>query len=127
MHRILILLIGLVWLLNGIWAKLLGGVPRHEAIVARFFGNADATIITPVIGISEAALGIWWLAGYQRRTNALLQLVAIIGMNTLESIYASDLLLWGRWNAAWSALLCVAIAYTAFFAPKKRTAYVIVS
>lgn len=28
-------LIALVWLVNGLWCKVLGHVPRHEAIVAR--------------------------------------------------------------------------------------------
>ncbi|RYY41495.1 MAG: hypothetical protein EOO08_01765 [Chitinophagaceae bacterium] len=127
LRRFLTLSIGLVWLLNGIWAKLLQGVPRHPAIVARFFGSASAPALTSLIGIGEAIIGIWWLSGFQRKTNALLQIGCIICMNTLEALFAEDLLLWGRWNALWGALLCVAIAFTAFARRTKPTAHAVLS
>jgi uncharacterized membrane protein YphA (DoxX/SURF4 family) len=109
-YLILRICIAAVWLLNGVWAKLLGAVPRHQAIVARFFGAPAALWMTPVIGVAETLMAVWILTGYKRRLNAALQIAIVATMNTLETIFARDLLLWGGWNAVWAALLCVIIA-----------------
>ncbi|GAB4093232.1 DoxX-like family protein [Flaviaesturariibacter terrae] len=111
LHRIVRIFIAFVWLVNGLWAKLLHAVPRHEAIVARFVGTDAAPLLTRLIGAAEIVMGLWWLSGYRRRANTILQLIVVATMNTLEAIFARDLLLWGPWNAAWAALFCGLVAW----------------
>jgi hypothetical protein len=46
-YRVLLVAIALVWLANGLLCKVLGLVPRHEAIVARILGpHAASPLIT---------------------------------------------------------------------------------
>lgn len=113
-YYILRFLIALVWLVNGAWAKLAGGVPRHEAIVARILGNEFAHAMTLAIGISEILMGFWIISGYKSRENAWIQAMVILTMNTIEFIFASDLLLWGKLNALWAALLVFIILLNEF-------------
>ncbi len=58
-YKILIYLIAATWLINGLVCKLLNLVPRHQLIVARFFGNEYAPILTKAIGVSEIVMAVW--------------------------------------------------------------------
>jgi hypothetical protein len=91
--------ISLVWLLNGLFCKILHRVPRHELIVARILGAGIAPIATIVIGILETAMGIWILSRIKARLCAITQIIVVLSMNALEFILAPDLLLFGRVNA----------------------------
>ncbi|WP_291728389.1 DoxX-like family protein [Bernardetia sp.] len=55
--------IGLVWLINGFFAKVLHLVPRHELIVQTIFQDIidaeSAFYLTKFIGFSEIILAIW--------------------------------------------------------------------
>jgi hypothetical protein len=82
-----------VWIVSGLGFKLLGWVPRHEAIVAVFFGSALAGPLTKAIGLAEAGLGLWILAARSPRTCAATQTLAIVAMNSLEIAFARELLL----------------------------------
>jgi hypothetical protein len=82
-----------VWMINGLVAKLLGFVPRHEAIVARFFGEASAPILTRLIGLGEIAMALWIITGRKRLWCASTQCFLIVTMNVLELWRARDLLL----------------------------------
>lgn len=86
-------LLATVWLLNGLGAKLLGLVPRHRDIVARFVGDASALSLTRLIGLGEISMAIWIASGRSRRACAATQLVVIATMNVLELVWAHDLLL----------------------------------
>lgn len=79
--------------MNGLGAKLLGLVPRHQLIVARFFGEANSLGMTRLIGLAEISMALWIISGSQRRLCALAQAVIIIAMNSLEIWRACDLLL----------------------------------
>ena len=94
------------WLGNGLYAKLLGRVPRHERIVARVLGPAYAAPLTRAIGAGEVALAAWIVGGAHPRTTAALQVGLVATMNALEAARARDLLLWGRTNAAFAAAFC---------------------
>ncbi len=83
----------MVWLVSGVGFKLLGWVPRHEAIVAVFFGTGSAGPLTKSIGLAEAALGLWILSGRLPRTCAAVQTCGILVMNSLEIAFARSLLL----------------------------------
>lgn len=83
----------LVWIVSGFGFKFLGWVPRHESIVAVFFGPALARPLTKAIGLSETALGLWILTGRLPRTCAAAQTLGILAMNALEIAFARRLLL----------------------------------
>jgi hypothetical protein len=50
---ILTISISLVWLINGLYCKVLNFVPRHEMIVSRILGEEYSFIFTKTIGFSE--------------------------------------------------------------------------
>jgi len=114
MPRTLSYLIALVWLVNGLFCKLLHFVPRHEAIVARILGPEHAPLLTRLIGLGEIGMAVWVVSGVARRWCAGAQIALILSMNTLEAVLAPDLLLWGRGNAGFAALFCLLIYGHAF-------------
>jgi len=85
--------VGAVWLVFGVYYKLLRQVPRHERIVARVLGARVAPVLTRVIGAGEAAIAVWMFSGIALPLCVGLQTVLIASMNTLELRYARDLLL----------------------------------
>lgn len=85
--------IGAVWVFHGLYSKLLGGIPRHQQIVARVLGNRHAGLATKAIGFGELALGVWAFSGYERVGCATVQTVALVAMNALEIARAGDLLI----------------------------------
>lgn len=94
--------IALVWLINGLFAKILNLVPRHELIVQTIFQDflslEISFYLTKFIGISEIILAIWILSGYKRRLIAILQIILVLTMNIMEFVLVEDLLLFGKWN-----------------------------
>ena len=108
--------IALVWLANGLFAKVLNLVPRHTEIVASILGPAYARPLTIFIGLSEIAMAVWIVLDRQRKPTAILQIAIILTMNTLESILVPELLLWGYLNPVFAALFCILIYYHAFIA-----------
>jgi hypothetical protein len=86
-------LIGGIWIYHGLYSKLLNGIPRHQQIVARVLGQNFARPATRLIGVLELILGIWAITGIESFACAIVQTAAILGMNTLEIIFAGDLLI----------------------------------
>ena len=113
-HKISNILIAMVWLVNGLLCKLLNLVPRHEMIVARILGNSRAGLLTKLIGAAETLMAIWILSRIKPRLNSIFQIVIIAVMNCIEFVLAPDLLLWGRFNAAFALLFIVFIYYNGF-------------
>lgn len=113
-------LLAAIWLSNGLLCKVLGLVPRHEAIVAHILGDAHSHLLTVAIGWSEVGMAIWILSGWRYRWCAAAQIAVIAAMNLLEFVLVPDLLLWGRWNAMFALLLIVFIYWTAFSAHVQR-------
>lgn len=56
---VLTLATAVVWLLFGIWFKVLGLVPRHRLIVAAVVGESGAGPLTVLIGVAETAMALW--------------------------------------------------------------------
>ncbi|MGX7667988.1 DoxX-like family protein [Flavobacterium pedocola] len=111
-------LIVMVWFCNGFFCKVLNLVPRHEQIVAVFFGKDMAREMTFLIGFSEILMAVWIFSGIHSKLNTRLQ-IAIIGlMNVLELIFASDLLLWGRWNIIFAVCFMIFLYYREFVESK---------
>lgn len=102
----LTILISLVWLINGLFSKMLNLVPRHQLIVARILGEDHAEVITKVIGLLEILMCVWILSGIKSRLCTLIQIVIVLTMNIIEFIIVPDQLLFGKLN------LLIAIAFT---------------
>ena len=114
LHKILIILISLTWLLNGLFCKVLNFVPRHQRIVARILVDDYSTTLTILIGLLEVVMAIWVVFKFKSRLNSIIQIFLVMTMNILEFIFAPDLLLWGRLNLVFALLFAGIIYYNAF-------------
>ena len=103
MQRSLRLLIGLVWLANGLFCKVLGGVPRHREIVGTILGEDHAGILTVCIGCGEILIALWIWSGRYPVICGWLQIILVLTMNLIEQVTTPGLLLWGPWNFLWAA------------------------
>lgn len=113
-NRIVTYFIAGVWLVNGLFCKVLNLVPRHQEIVARILGEEHAGFFTKAIGFSEIAMAVWILSGISTRLNAITQITIIAVMNVIEFMIAPDLLLWGRWNLVFASLFILLIYVNEF-------------
>jgi uncharacterized membrane protein YphA (DoxX/SURF4 family) len=118
-HKILTYLLATVWLINGLYCKVLHFVPRHQQIVARILGDEYARPLTILIGISEIGMVVWLLSGRQTRLCAWAQMIIVSAMNIVEFYLVPDLLLWGRVNALFALLFVALVYYTEFILNKK--------
>ena len=118
-HHLLNYLIAAVWLINGFFCKVLNLVPRHQEIVAQILGSEHARVLTLLIGISEIMMAVWILNGIYTRLNALIQILVIVTMNTLEFFLVPNLLLWGKANAVFAFLFILLIYYNEFYLNRK--------
>lgn len=107
-----------VWLINGLFFKILQLTPRHENIVGRILGEKYSAELTIGIGVSELLMVVWILSGYMSRLNAITQIVIVLFMNVLEFFLSPDLLLFGRFNILF-ALGFVTLIYLNEFVLKK--------
>ena len=107
-----------VWLVMGLYCKLLGQVPRHEAIVGDILGADTAVWLTPLIGIGEICLAVWIATGRHRKLTASIQILLVISMNILEFAFAVDHLLWGPLNMIFALLFCALVYWNACILPK---------
>lgn len=119
-HKVLTYLIAAVWLINGLYCKVLNQVPRHKEIVSRILGDEYAGILTIGIGIGEIGMAIWILSGVKSNLNATIQIVLIAVMNIIEFIKVKDLLLFGRLNIVFAFLFIVLIYTVNFRLPKNN-------
>ena len=113
-HRYLRWALAAIWLVNGLFCKVLALVPRHEQIVAEVLGPIYASSLTTAIGFAEIAMAAWILSDWRYRLCAMLQITVILVMNAIEFVVAPHLLLWGRINALFALMLVVVIYVDAF-------------
>ena len=116
-HKVLTAMIAIVWLVNGLFCKVLNAVPRHQEIVGSILGGDYAELLTKAIGVSEIIMALWILSGI----NAILQITIIATMNILEFILVPEWLLWGRFNILFATLLLLIIHYNEFILKRKLT------
>lgn len=119
-YRYIQYFIALVWLLNGLFCKILNLTPRHQEIVERILGDSYGRPITILIGISELVMVVWILSQLRSRLCAILQILVIGSMNLIEFFLASDLLLWGHFNIVFAFALMALIYYNEFKLNPKR-------
>ncbi len=122
-NKIIILLIASVWLVNGLFCKVLNLVPRHQEIVERIIGNQNSETFTVIIGVLEIIMAVWILSNYKSKLNAIVQMVIVATMNIIEIILTPDLLLWGKFNSIF-ALLFIAIVYYSYFKQNQKHAVI---
>ena len=113
-HSILTYFIAAVWLANGLLCKVLNLVPRHEHIVGRILGEDFSRPLTVIIGLSEIVMAAWVVSNYQSRLNVMVQMILVALMNSIEFVLVPDLLLWGKWNAAFAFLFIGLVYYNEF-------------
>ena len=118
-HKLLSFSIAAIWLINGLICKVLNLVPRHQQIVAHILGDKYSRTLTILIGLSETAMAIWILSRIKTRLNAIVQIIIIATMNTLEFFLVPNLLLWGKYNSLFAFLLIIIIYYNEFYLNKK--------
>ncbi len=119
-----ILTIGIVsvWLMNGLFCKLLNLVPRHEMIVARILGDAYSVLATKTIGVLEIFMAIWVISRIRARWCALFQIFIVATMNIIEFILAPDFLLFGHANAVVAAFFMGVVFLNEFVIQNRKDA-----
>jgi len=113
--------IGIVWIVNGLFCKVLDLVPRHQEIVARILNVDHPRSLTFLIGLAEVGMAIWTLSNIWSRLNVIVQIIIIAVMNILEFFLVPDLLLWGKANAIFAFLFILLIYYKEFYLTNKIT------
>ena len=113
-RTLLTFFISAVWLVNGLFCKVLGLVPRHEEIVARILGIEYSAMLTIAIGVAEVFMAVWVLSRIRARLCALTQIVIVAAMNVIELFLASDLLLFGKWNLFIAGIFIGLVYYNEF-------------
>lgn len=85
-----------VWLVHGLFNKLLHLSPRHLLIVQSVPGLAGARgeIVLTAVGLFEVGLALWVLSGWAAGVCAAMQTVVLLSMNIVELSFARSLLLW---------------------------------
>lgn len=114
LNRLLILFFSLIWLVNGLFCKILNLVPRHQQIVAEILGETYAKSLTIAIGVGEVLMAIWIISRKFAQLSAITQILLIVTMNILEFILAPHLLLWGRLNIVFALCLAALVYYQGF-------------
>lgn len=107
-----------VWLVNGVWCKIMDGVPRHREIVARILGEEHSLLLTRLIGVGEVVMAVWILSGIRWRWSCAVQIAAVVAMNAVELALAPDLLLFGRYNALVALAYIAVVAWAGFVKPR---------
>ncbi|MDR6300811.1 DoxX-like family protein [Mesonia maritima] len=115
LYKTLTLCIALVWIVNGLFCKVLNLVPRHEQIIARILGNEYSRLLAILIGLSEIVMAVWILSAYKTKLNAVSQILVVAIMNIFEFILVPDLLLWGRLNLLFAFIFILVVYYNEFY------------
>ena len=119
LHTIVTYFIAAIWFINGFFCKVLNLVPRHKQIVARILGSRHSFILTKVIGTFEILLSIWVLTGIKIKFRAVVQIIIVAIMNSIEFFLAPDLLLWGKLNSIFAVIFILLIYYNEFILNKE--------
>ncbi len=111
---ILTISISLVWLINGLYCKVLNFVPRHEMIVSRILGEEYSFIFTKTIGFSEILMFIWIISKIKSNWCAITQICLVAIMNIIEITFVSDLLLFGCLNIIFASIFIIVVYINEF-------------
>jgi hypothetical protein len=109
-----ILFISVIWIINGLYCKLLNFVPRHQEIVSIITNIENPSFLTKFIGLLEIFLGLLIIISDKCKILAILQITLILTMNIIEFTLAPEMLLWGKFNIVFALLFISFIYYTYF-------------
>jgi len=89
-------IVAAVWLVHGLFNKLLHFSPRHLLMVQSVPGLAGSRgeIVLTAVGLFEVALALWVLSGWAASVCAAIQTIVLLSMNVVELSVARSLLLW---------------------------------
>jgi hypothetical protein len=107
-------LIAAVWVINGLYCKVLNMVPRHQLIIANILGNNYASQFTKIIGSLEIMLAIWIISGIKTRLCAVIQILLILSMNIIEFVLTPYILLFGKFNIVVALFFCCLVYINEF-------------
>ncbi len=113
-YKTLIILIAIIWMINGLFCKILNLVPRHREIVAEILGETSSSTLTIAIGILEIIFALWIFLDYKSKLHAILQIIVVLTMNIIEFFIVPDLLYWGKFNIIFALAFVSLIHYTYF-------------
>jgi hypothetical protein len=113
-NKLLSYLIAAVWFVNGLFCKILNLEPRHEQILTQILESKNSRNEIIVIGVSEIGMAIWVLSNLFSKQNAIVQIIIVTTMNTIEYFLASELLLWGKINSLFAFLFISLVYYKEF-------------
>jgi hypothetical protein len=84
----------MVWFYQGLWCKVLGGVPRQQAVVSTlpFVGAAEVRFALITLGLVECGLAVWVLSGQRMRQAAGVETALLVAMNSGGLIWAWHLI-----------------------------------
>jgi hypothetical protein len=85
-----------VWLVHGLYNKVLHGSPRQLAIVQSVPGlsGSPGEHVLVAIGVAEIAIAVWVVSGWFPQVCAAVQTVLLLSMNVVELTVAPQFLLW---------------------------------
>jgi hypothetical protein len=89
-RKLIRLSIALVWLYQGLWCKVLGGVPHHQAVISAvpFIAPAVARLALMTLGLVECGIAAWVLSGQWMLQAAIVQTALLVAMNAGGLIWA---------------------------------------
>ncbi len=119
LYRFILYFIAVVWLINGLFCKVLNQVPRHQEIVEIVLSIQNGRLLTMLIGFSEILMAIWIVSKILPRLNVVVQIGIVMTMNVIEQLLAGEYLLWGNLNFLFALLFCCLVAYNEFVVRKK--------
>ena len=114
LKKILTILIAMVWLVNGLFCKVLNLAPRHRQIVGEILTPYDSLILTRLIGVLELLMVAWILSGIKPRLCALTQIIIVALMNVIELTMVPELLLFGYFNGIVALIFITAVYINGF-------------
>jgi len=85
-----------VWLVHGLYNKLLHGSPRHLAIVQSVPGlrGVAGVRMLAAVGVAEVGIAAWMMSGLLTIPCVAVQTLFLLSMNVVELRFARPLLLW---------------------------------
>ncbi|MES2772997.1 MAG: DoxX-like family protein [Bacteroidota bacterium] len=119
LHKTLSIFIASVWIVNGLFCKLLDLVPRHRQIVGSILGDDQAVFFTQVIGILELLMAAWILSRIKPQLCAIVQILVVAAMNAIEFFLVPEMLLFGRANSIVAIVFIGFIYFNEFVLNKK--------
>lgn len=86
--------VAFVWFYEGVWCKILNGQPRQVRVVEAvpLYGPRIATRLLKLLGVFEAAIGVWILTGIGPIVCAVAQTALLVTLNTCGLLWARRLI-----------------------------------